>query len=135
MQAVPFVENTGTVPSDKEVKGLVLDSLLAFNKAIQAESFENFYGRISEIWRRETTPEKLQAIFQSFIDKGINISQISRVEPTFDEPPAINADAFLVAKGSYATEASNVFFELKYVDEDGAWKLIGINVNVKPRRG
>jgi len=133
VQAVPFVENTGRVPSDKEVKGLVLDSLLSFNKAIQAESFENFYGRISEIWRRETTPEKLQAIFQSFIDKQINISQITKLEPVFDETPAINADGFLVVKGSYTTEASKVIFELKYVYEnDEAWKLIAINVNVKP---
>jgi hypothetical protein len=132
VQAVPFVENTGKVPSDKEVKGLVLDSLLAFNKAIQAESFENFYGRIAELWRRETTPEKLMEIFQTFVDKNINIAQITKLEPTFDEPPAINADGFLVAKGSYATAPSKVFFELKYVDEDGAWKLIGINVNVKP---
>ncbi|HWM23743.1 MAG TPA: TIR domain-containing protein [Chthoniobacterales bacterium] len=132
VQAVPFVENTGTVPSNKEVKGLVLDSLLAFNRAIQAESFENFYGRIAELWRQETTPEKLQEIFQSFIDKGINISQIAKLDPAFDEPPAINADGFLVAKGSYTTDSSKVFFELKYVDQDGAWKLIGINVNVKP---
>lgn len=132
VQAVPFVENTGKVPSNKEVRGLALDSLLAFNKAIQAESFENFYGRIAELWRQETTPEKLQEIFQSFIDKKINIAQIAKLEPAFDEPPAINADGFLVAKGSYATEPSKVFFELKYVDQDGAWKLIGINVNVKP---
>ncbi len=81
---------------------------------------------------KETTPEKLQEIFQSFIDKEINIAQIAKLEPVFDEPPAINADGFLVAKGSYATKPSKVFFELKYVDQDGAWKLIGINVNVKP---
>lgn len=132
VQAVPFVENTGEVPSDKELKGLVLDSLLAFNKAIQTQSFENFYGRIAELWRTETTPEKLQEIFQSFIDKEINISHITKLEPVFDEAPAINADGFLVAKGSYATKPSKVLFELKYVHQDEAWKLIGINVNVKP---
>lgn len=132
VQAVPFVENTGDVPSDKEVKGLVLDSLLAFNKAIQTQSFENFYGRIAELWRIETTPEKLQEIFQSFIDKEINIAHVTKLEPVFDETPAINADGFLVAKGSYATKPSKVLFELKYVYQDEAWKLIGINVNVKP---
>ncbi|HEV2842943.1 MAG TPA: TIR domain-containing protein [Chthoniobacterales bacterium] len=132
VQAVPFVENTGTVPSNKEVKGLVLDSLLAFNKAVQSESFTNFYGRIAELWAKETTPEKLQEIFQTFIDKKINIAQIARMDPVFDGPPAINTDGFLVAKGSYATKPSKVFFELKYVDQDGAWKLIAINVNVKP---
>jgi hypothetical protein len=132
VQVVPFVENTGTVPSDKELKGLALDSLLMFDKAIQAKSFENFYGWIANLWRNETTPEKLLEIFQPFIDKEINIAQIAKLEPAFAGTPAINEDGFLVVKGSYATEPSKVSFELKYVYEDEAWKLVGINVQVKP---
>ena len=35
-------------------------------------------------------------------------------------------------KGSYPTQPNKVFFELKYVIEDESWKLVGINVQVKP---
>lgn len=131
-QVVPFVENTATVPSDKDLRGLALDSLLSFNKAIQAKSFESFYGRIANLWRKETTPEKLLVIFQAFVDQKVDIAPIAKLEPAFDGAPAINDDGFLVLKGSYPTKPSKVSFELKYVYEDDAWKLVGINVQVKP---
>ncbi|HEX7516444.1 MAG TPA: hypothetical protein VF345_04065 [Chthoniobacterales bacterium] len=132
VQAIPFVENAGQVPTDKELKTLVLDSLLLFNVAIQTESFENFYGHTAKLWQKEATPEKLLEIFQSFIDKKINIAPIAKLEPAFEGTPAVNEDGLLVIKGSYPTQPSKVFFELKYVYEDESWKLVGINVQVKP---
>ena len=132
VQVIPFVENTGKVPTNKELKTLTRDSLLLFNVAIQTESFEDFYGHIAKIWQKEVTPEKLLEIFQSFIDKKMNIAPIAKLEPAFDGTPAVNEDGFLVIKGSYPTEPSKVFFELKYVYEDESWKLVGINVHIKP---
>ena len=132
VQALPFVENTGKVPTDKELKTLTLDSLLAFNVAIQTKSFEDFYGHIAKLWQKEVTPEKLLEIFQSFIDKEINIALITKLEPAFEGTPAVNEDGLLVIKGSYPTKPSKVFFELKYIYEDESWKLVGINVQVKP---
>lgn len=132
VQAIPFVENAGKVPTDKELKKLALDSLLLFNVAIQTKSFEDFYSHTAKLWQKEVTPEKLLEIFQSFIDKKINIALIVKEEPAFEGTPAVNEDGFLVIKGSYPTQPSKVFFELKYVYEDESWKLVAINVQVKP---
>ena len=132
VQALPFVENTGKVPTDKELKTLALDSLLAFNVAIQTKSFESFYNKIAKLWQKEVTPEKLLEIFQSFIDKEINLASIAKLEPAFEGTPAVNEDGLLVIKGSYPTKPSKVFFQLKYFYEDESWKLVGINVQVKP---
>jgi hypothetical protein len=132
VKATPFVANTGKVPTDKELKTLALDSLLLFNTAIQTKSFENFYGKIAKLWQKEATPEQLLEIFQSFIDKEINIAPIAKLEPTFAGTPTVNEDGFLVIKGSYPTQPSKVSFQLKYVYEDESWKLVGINVQVKP---
>jgi hypothetical protein len=132
VQAIPFVENTGKVPSDKELKALALDSLLAFNDAIQTKSFEKFYKKISQLWQKEVTSDKLREIFQAFIDKEIDIARITNVEPVFDRAPAVNGDGLLVIKGSYPTRPNKVSFELKYVYEDENWSLAGINVQVKP---
>ena len=132
VQAIPFVENAGQLPTDKELKKLALDSLLLFNVAIQTKSFEDFYAKIAKLWQKEVTPEKLLEIFQSFIDKKINIALIVKEEPTFEGTPAVNEDGFLAIKGSYPTKPSKVSFELKYVYEDESWKLVGINVQVKP---
>jgi hypothetical protein len=132
VQVIPFVENTGKVPTDTELKTLALDSLLLFNVAVQTKDFENFYSHTAKLWQKEVTPEKLLDIFQSFIDKKINIALIVKQEPAFEGTPAVNEDGLLVIKGSYPTQPSKVSFQLKYVYEDESWKLVGINVQVKP---
>jgi hypothetical protein len=132
VKATPFVANTGKMPTDKELNTLALDSLLLFNAAIQTKSFENFYGKIAKLWQKEATPEQLLEIFQSFIDKEINIASIAKLAPTFEGTPTVNEDGLLVIKGSYPTQPSKVVFQLKYVYEDENWKLVGINVQVKP---
>lgn len=132
VQVIPFVENTGKVPSDKELKALALDSLLSFNDALQTNSFKKFYNEIAKLWQKEVTAEKLLQIFQPFIDKEIDISAIAKLTPAFAKPPAVNDDGLLVLQGSYPTRPSTVSFELKYVYEDESWKLAGINVQVKP---
>ena len=95
VHVVPFVENTGKVPTNKELKTLALDSLLLFNVAIQTKNFDNFYGKIAKLWQKEITPEKLLNIFQPFIDKTINIALIVKEEPVFEGTPAVNNEGFL----------------------------------------
>ena len=132
VQATPSVENTGKMPADEELKKMTRDSLLLFNDSIQTKSFDNFYGKIAKLWQKEVTSKKLLEIFQPFVDKEVNIAPIAKLEPTFEGTPAVSEDGMLVIKGSYPTEPSKVIFQLKYVYEDGNWKLTGINVNVKP---
>ena len=128
VQLIPVVENTGPVPSEKESKALALDSLLAFNKALQAKSFDLFYTQIAKLWQKQSTPAKLQTLFQAFIDRKVDLSDIAKVEPVFAQKPAIE-DGFLVLKGSYPTPLRKVSFELKYVYEENAWKLVYLFCN------
>lgn len=118
------------VPSDDKSKALVLDSLLDFNKAVQAQNFNNFHANISRAWEEQITSEKLKEVFQQFIDKKLDISSIKTVDPILSEPPQINSDGLLILKGYYPTRPLKVNFQLKYIYEHPAWKLFGINVNV-----
>lgn len=131
VQVLPFVEKTGPLPTEKEAVRLAGDSLLAFNKALQAKNFDSFYQKIAKLWQAQTTAAKLKETFQVFLAQDADISGIADVEPTFDAKPAIDNDGFLVLKGSYPTQPSKVFFELKYIYEEGTWELVGINVNLK----
>jgi hypothetical protein len=120
------------VPADKELKVLALDSLLSFNKAIQAQDFTGFQKEISALWQAQVTPSKLKTIFQTFIDQQLDLSPITTKDPVFSEPPKIDGDGVLVLQGFYPTTPSKVDFRLKYIYEKTAWKLIGIKVDVKP---
>ena len=120
------------VPPEKELRALALDSLLAFNKAVQAKDFSEFHKQISQLWREQINPAKLKSIFQTFIDQEVDLSPISNIDPKFEPAAKIDSDGVLVVQGNYPTTPSAVQFRLKYVNEKSAWKLIGIKVDVKP---
>jgi hypothetical protein len=120
------------VPSEKELKALTLDSLLAFNKAVAAKDFTSFHGQISKLWQGQITPSQLAETFKTFIDQEIDIAFLSSADPVFDKPPAIDGDGVLILDGHYPTSPNKVTFRLKYLYEKTAWKLIGINLNVVP---
>lgn len=98
-QAGASVEQGGQqLPSDQKSKALALDSLLAFNKAVQDKSFAGFHQQISRRWREQITPDKLKEVFNQFIEKQIDISRIKGVEPVLSAAPQINSDGLLVRK-------------------------------------
>jgi hypothetical protein len=117
-------------PSEAEAERMVAEALLSFNQAVKAKDFTAFYARLSDVWKTETTPEKLQRTFQVFVDQGIDIGPIRDLKPEFAPPPAVNAKGTLVVAGRYPTRPSQVGFELRYAREQGGWKLSGITVNV-----
>lgn len=119
------------VPFDSILGNMARETLLDFNKAVQAKDFTNFHKNISKVWQKQITPAKLKEVFQAFIDNNIDLSEIATLDPDIDEGADINGDGVLAFKGSFPTKPNKVFFELKYILESGKWKLLGINVNVK----
>lgn len=130
--AVARDASSAAVPSEAQLKTLTRDSLLSFNKAVQARDFTAFHGEISALWRKQITPAKLKSIFAPFIKQKIDLSPIADVEPVFDQPAAIDGDGVLIVQGRYPTRMGTAQFRLKYVEEKSAWKLLGIKVDVKP---
>jgi hypothetical protein len=128
VSAVAFAA-TPKVPSETELKSMTLDTLLTFNKGVQAKDFTGFYKEIAKLWQEQTSPEKLQGLFQDFIDKKLDISPIKKLEPVFNKPAEINSDDVLVINGYYPTTPKRVVFRLQYLQEEGDWKLVGIKLD------
>jgi hypothetical protein len=117
------------VPPEAELERIVAEVLLDFNQAVRARDFTDFYGKLSDVWKKETSPQRLRQTFQAFLDKNIDISPIKDVKPRIS-PPAVNDRGVLVVAGHYPTQPSRVRFELEYAQERGGWKLMGIAVSV-----
>lgn len=128
------VENSDGIPSEKEIKKLVLDTLLLFNDAVQTKSFKAFHAKLGPAWKNDTNPRQLIDIFRVFVDKKIDFAEIANVDPFFDGFPLINEDGWLVVKGHYTLEGRDVLFELKYQNDESSWKLVAINVEARPHR-
>lgn len=127
---MPAGQSNVKAPGEKEAKALVRASLLAFNEAVQEKSFVEFHEGIASAWRKQTTPEKLQSFFQTFVDQEVDIAPVATLEPAFTQPPAIDGDGVLELKGEYARRQHGVRFDLAYIYEAEAWRLVKINVKV-----
>ncbi|HVK15778.1 MAG TPA: hypothetical protein VM533_02455 [Fimbriiglobus sp.] len=124
------VQSPPPVPSEAESERMAAETLLGFNRAVRDQDFTALYSTLSEVWKKETTPKQLQATFQEFLDKEIDIAPIKDVKPRLAPPPAVNDKGVLVIAGRYPTQSPQVGFELKYARERGGWKLMAISVSV-----
>ena len=118
------------VPSEREARALALESLLAFNRAVQAKNFTTFHRQIADVWRKQITPAELRKAFASFIDQQVDIGAIADLQPVFEPPPGFDEDELLLLKGYYPTSPNKVHFKLRYIEEADAWQLVNIAVNV-----
>jgi hypothetical protein len=130
---VNIPEQTGShplqaTPSDEKLREMVLGSLLEFKKAIQQKSFVAFQKECSTQLLEKVSVEEMNEAFKSFMDNGVDLSAIEKVQPIFDATPQVDPDGVLALSGSCPGKPS-VGFALKYVYEDGNWKIVEINVN------
>ena len=121
---------TKPVPSDEASRKLASDTLRIFAAAVQTKDFTALHKEIAVLWQAEVSPEKLQSMFQEFIDKNIDLSGVNGVQPVFSDPPALDEHEWLILKGYFPTKPSRVKFDLKYAYEHPNWKLVGLNVTV-----
>ena len=127
------------VPPEADLRQLARSTLLRFNEAVASKSFDDFYESTSLAWQTgkftdgqgQLTKGQLQREFQPFIDKKIDISAIQKVEPVWTAPVAIGSDGLLTLAGYFPTDAFQVHFSLKFIYEPPAWKLFGIDVNLR----
>ena len=119
------------VPPEAEIKSLAQHTMLDFALGLKAKDFLKLYKNIAKIWQDQSSLDEFSRIFKSFIDKNVNLTGIKDLEPVLEKPPYLDNNGLLCVQGSYATKPSKTAFNLKYLLENGAWKLVGIKVNMK----
>jgi len=120
------------MPKRAQIEALALRSLLDFNNAVRNKNFTAFHAKLSAPMRKKYSVADIQGVFAVFIARNIDIVGIRDLKPKFDSPPRVAADGSLHLKGRYPSRPSEVLFDLRYVKEAGEWRLITINVNLKP---
>jgi hypothetical protein len=118
------------VPSETALERLITESLMDLNQAVQTADFTAFHDKLSDDWKKQTTPQALLKAFQGFVDEKIDIGAIKQSHPRVAPPAAVNDNGVLVVAGHYPVQPSRVGFKLKYEDEGSGWKLIGVSVKV-----
>ncbi len=118
-------------PDEATVRRISTEAVDKFAVAIRDKSFEEFYNYVAVSWQAQLTQNKLKNAFQSFMDRGINLTGLAALDPVFDEPPQVTSDGLLLVAGHYEAQPFWVHFSLKFMYELPDWKLFGIDVNLR----
>ena len=125
---------SGDVPANSELQSLVKQTVLDFNDAIQSGDFSDFHETLSSPFKKQASAEKLEGVFHEFVENKLDFSSVQDLTATFSPPPDIEKDSgykVLHLKGSYPTKPRKTNFDLKYIKEEGDWKLSSIEINTK----
>jgi hypothetical protein len=121
-----------TVPDHATLETLMKSTLLTFNDANVTGNYTVFHARLAKPFRDQFSPDRLKQAFVSFAQQSINIETIAALKPVLTEEPRIDNRGALLVRGYFETKPNRVTFLLDYFHNEGAWKLININVKVKP---
>jgi len=125
----PKAENT--IPPIDELNKMAQESVVLLGTAINADDYNPFYQDISKVWQTQITTQKLHDIFNTFKEKGYDLTIAKDVTPVFDETPALDKGGLLHLNGQFPTKDTTILFKLTYHYEYPQWRLFGINVNAK----
>jgi hypothetical protein len=119
------------VPTDEEQEILIKTTLMTFNDANLTNNYSVLYAKASKPFRAQITVEKLVDAFKVYRDKEVNLESIVAADMDPGNKSTINADGVLNMKGKFKDDDKRIGFDLKFVDENGTWKMIAINVTYK----
>jgi hypothetical protein len=120
-----------SLPDPATLEKLAKTTMHTFALSIDEKKMDRLYRATASLFRKEIPLEKLQRKFSPFIEAGIDLKPLDRLTPVFDPAPHLTAEGVLVLRGYYNTTPSKVYFTFKYIRENGEWKVIGINIQVR----
>jgi len=129
-----LIESEEAAPAKKEVPDqatlvkLTDTHMLLLGEAINKRDFSAFYQASAKLWQSQTSAKEMQAAFQQLIDRNMDLTTIRGQAPVFSDVPALDERGCLVLKGYYPVQPDAVHFELTFVYEYPAWKLIGLHL-------
>jgi len=120
------------VPDREEAMALINGTMKSFAQALAKKDFTDFYGTFSSLWKKQTTPADVAKAFGGFVPFARDVQQsVTSADPFINAKPVIGEKNVLTLQGYYRIAATKMMFSLKYVREGDAWKLLGMNLEVK----
>ena len=124
------------VPADAVLQGLAHDTLVLFEQAVRDNDFTDYHGAMSREYTSFTTLTIFSAAWKKFIEAEYDLSEIGNVTPVITKTstfrkPSSQRTQIIEFEGSFSIEPKPVIFKLRYVDEDGDWKLFTHTIKVK----
>jgi len=119
------------IPSDDDQDVLVRTTLMTFNDANMTNIYSVMIAKSSKQFQAQITPEKLASSLEAFRTGKLFFEEIVTADYDSQEKAKIDPDGALVLAGVLKGDAWQVKYNLRFVMNETAWKLLGFNVDCK----
>ena len=123
--------HSAPVPTDDEQEILIKTTLMTFNDANLTGNYTILYDKAAKPFRAQITVQKLVDAFKVYRDKKVNLASIVSADMDSSNKATIDSDGVLNLKGKFKDDEKRIRFDLRFVNEEGGWKMLGITVNYK----
>ncbi len=119
---------TASMPELPALNTLVQRTMASFAYAVKNDDMASLLATSSAPFKSQMSSEKLHNNFLPFIDKKIDLTEVSKVVPVLSLPPAIDKDGILTLQGNFPAKPQTWYYRFRYVYEYPDWKPLGYNV-------
>ncbi|HEY7608256.1 MAG TPA: hypothetical protein VIF14_03410 [Alphaproteobacteria bacterium] len=120
------------IPRADILEVMVKAALMTFNDANLTGNYTVMSARLHPEFRQQVPPDRLASIFAAFRTNKISIAPLLAHKLVFSEPPSIDTNGLLIAKGQLETRPWRTTFDLAWRRDGDQWWLWKINVRVRP---
>lgn len=125
----PTIPLQAMLPGDSAKAEMVKVAVHEFTVSTRERSMARFHRNISQTWQRQFSVAKLDEAYRQLFDAG-DLTVLNHHEPQIDTP-RIDDQGVLVLPGHYQLKKNRVDFEQRYVLEQGQWKLLGFDLEIR----
>lgn len=122
------------VPDDDDQDVLIRTTLMTFNDANMTNNYAVMLARSSKQFQSQFTPDKMAAAFEVFRKNKLFFEEVATAAYDSSEKATIDKEGALVLVGVFKTDELQVKYNLRFVKNDDAWKMLGINVDATKKK-
>jgi hypothetical protein len=121
----------GDVPPDNQQDVLIRSTLASFNDANMTGNYAVFVAKASKQFQEQVTVDKVASAGEVFRRNRLFFEEVVTDEYASSDKAVINDKGALVLAGVFKGDAMQVTYNLEFVQNDSAWKLLGFTINAK----
>jgi hypothetical protein len=122
------------IPDDDSQDVLIRTTLLTFNDANMTNNYAVMLARSSKQFQSQFTLDKMASAFELFRNKKLFFEEVATADYDSSEKAVIDKEGALVLAGVFKTDELQVKYNLRFVQNEGAWKMIGLNVDATKKK-
>ena len=122
------------VPDDDDQDVLIRTTLMTFNDANMTNNYSVMLAKASKQFQSQFDVDKMAAAFEVFRKNKLFFEEVATADYDSSENAKVDKEGALVLIGVFKTDDLQVKYNLRFVKNDDAWKMIGVNVDATKKK-